>query len=127
MRELSVKINFFIEHGEKVMNTKGTISGTDVCSREERRMVRIPRTMIRTFMQMELKVNRDDFDWLIRCHNCAVDDCPAKEYPPRPLPIPPEYIDNLQMRLGKVMTGILPPTLKTIVKTYYQAPVNSQQ
>ena len=41
-----------------------------------------------------------------------------EEYLPRSLPIPPNYIDNLQSRLVKVKKGILPPTLKMILKTY---------
>ena len=80
-----------------------------------------------TFMQMELEACRDELDWLLRCHNCAAYYCPEEEYLPRPLPIPPDYIDVLQSRLGKVMKGILPPTLKRILKTYYQAPVRPQQ
>ena len=63
------------------------------------------------FMQMELKACRDEFDWLIKCHNFAADNCPEEEYPPRPLLIPPDYIDNFQRRLGTAMNGILPPTL----------------
>ena len=35
------------------------------------------------FIQMELKACRDELDWLIRCHNCAADNWPEEEYPPR--------------------------------------------
>ena len=89
-------------------------------------------TRIRSFTQMELDNCRNELVWLLRCFNCAADSCPEEEYPPRPLPIPPGYIDNLQRRLSKVMKGILPPTLKIILKTYYplpvhQAPVHPQQ
>ena len=90
-------------------------------------MAWIRETRIRTLMQMELEACKDEVDWLIRCDNCAAYNCPKEEYPPRPLPIPPDYIDNLQSRLGKVVKGILPPTLKMILKTYYQAPVHPQQ
>ena len=67
---------------------------------------------------------------MIRCHNCAAFNCSDEEYPARPFPIPPDYIDNLQSRLVKVKKGILPPTLKMIFKMYYhlparQAPVTS--
>ena len=61
---------------------------------------------IMIFMQMELKACWNELDWLIRCHNCAAYNCPEEEYPPRPLPILPDYIDNLQSRLGKVKKGI---------------------
>ena len=37
-RELSVKIKFFIEQDENVINPKETIPGTDVFSEEERKM-----------------------------------------------------------------------------------------
>ena len=40
----------------------------------------------------------------------------------RPLPIPSDCIDNLQSRLIKLKKGILPPTLKMILKTYYHLP-----
>ena len=85
------------------------------------------RNEIRTFMQMKLEACRDELDWLIRCHNCAPCNCPEEEYPPKPLHIPPDYIENVQSRLGKVMKGILPPTLNIILKTHYQAPVHPQQ
>ena len=78
-------------------------------------------------MQMKLESCLDEVDWMIRCHNCATFNCPEEEYP---LPIPLDYIDNLQSRLVKVKKGILPLTLKMIIKTYYhilvhQAPVTS--
>ena len=84
------------------------------------------------FMQMELDNCRDELLWLIRCHNCAADNCPEKEHPRRPLPIPPDYINNLQRRLEKPLNVVLPPTLTMILKTYYllpvrQAPVHPQQ
>ena len=67
---------------------------------------------------------------MIRRHNCSAFNFLQEEYPPRPLPIPPDYIDNLQSRLVKVKKSILPPTVKMILKTHYhlpahQAPVTS--
>ena len=103
-------MNFFAEESENAMNLKGTISGTDVCLEEERTMVWMRGTRIDLFMQMELDSCRNELVWLIRCHNCAVDKYPQEECPPRPLPIPPDYIHSLQRRLGKAMHGILPPT-----------------
>ena len=120
-------MNFFIEQGENAINSKGIISGTDVCSEEEGKMTWMRETRIRISMQMELKACRDELDWLIIRHNCAADNCPEREYPPRPHPFSSDYIDNLQRRLGKVMKGMLPPTLRIILKTYYQAPVRPQQ
>ena len=61
-------------------------------------------------MQLELKACLDEIDCMIRCRNCEAFNCPQKEDPPRSLPIPPDYIDNLQSRLVKVKKGILPPT-----------------
>ena len=72
-------------------------------------------------MQMELKACFDQIDWMIRCHNCEAFNCPQEEYLPRPLSIPPDYIDNLQSRLVKVKKGILPPTLKMVLPAH-QAP-----
>ena len=79
-------------------------------------------TRIRTFIQLELKACLDEIDWTIRCHNCAANNCSEEEYRARPLPIPPGYIDILQSRLVKVNEGILPPSLKMILKTYYHLP-----
>ena len=59
---------------------------------------------------------------MIRCHNCEALNCSQEEYPVRPLPIPPNYIDNLQSRLIEVKHGVLPPTLKMILETYYHPP-----
>ena len=59
---------------------------------------------------------------MIICHNCEAFNCPQEKIPPRPLPIPPDCIDNVQRRLVKVNKGILPPTLKMILKAYYHFP-----
>ena len=61
---------------------------------------------------------------MIRCHNCEALKCPQEEYPARPLPIPPNYIDNFQSRLIKIKKGILPPTFKMIIKTHYPPPTS---
>ena len=79
-------------------------------------------TRIGTFMQLELKVCLNEIDWMIRCHNCEALNCPREEYPARPLPIPLDYINSLQSRLIKVNKGILPPTLKMVLKTHYHLP-----
>ena len=122
-------MNFFIKQDENATNSKGTIPGTDVCSEEEQKMAWIPETRIRTFMQMELEACKDEVDWLIRCDNCAAYSCPNQRRSTLqgPYTYPPDYIDNLRSRLDKVVKGILPPTLKMILKTYYQAPVHPQQ
>ena len=131
-RELPMKMNIFIEQGEDATNPKKSISGDDFyyCSEEDTKMASMCEMKLRTFMQMELKACLDEIDWLIRCPNWAVNNCPEEEYPPRPLAIPPNYIDNLQSRLVKVTKNILSPTLNLILKTYYyfpahQAPVTS--
>ena len=114
-------MNFF-EHDD---------SGEDAlyCS-EKQLMTWMRETKIRTFMQMELEACLDEIDWMIRCHICEALNCSQEEYPPRPLPISPDYIDDLQSRLVKVKKGVLPPTLKMILETYYhlparQAPITS--
>ena len=128
-RVLSVKMNF-IEKGGNAINREETTSGDDVhnWSEEDAKMALMRETRIMTFMQMELEACLDEVGWLVRCNNCAVYNCPEEEYPPKPLPIPPDYIDNLQSRFVKVKKGILPPTLKMIIKTSchlpaHQAPV----
>ena len=113
-------MNFF-DRGESAMNPEESTSGDDVhyWSEEDRKMAWMREIRIRIYMPMELKACWDELDWLMRCHNC-----PEGEYPPRPLHIPPDYIENLQSRLGKVNKGILPPTLKMILKTYYHLPAH---
>ena len=59
---------------------------------------------------------------MITCHNCEALNRPLEEYPARPLPIPLNYIDKLHSRLIKVQQGVLPPTLKMILKTLYNLP-----
>ena len=59
---------------------------------------------------------------MIRCHNCEALNRLQEEYPGRTLPIPPNYVDNLHSRLIKVQQGVLPPTLKMILKTRYNLP-----
>ena len=109
----------FFEQGENAKDPEETVSGDDLfsCSEEAGKMAWMREKRIKVFMQMELDNCRNELGWLIRCHNCSVDNCSEEEYPPRPLPIPPDYIDLLQRGLGRVMKGILPPTLKIILKT----------
>ena len=59
---------------------------------------------------------------MIKCHNCEALNRPQEEYSVRPLPIPPNYIDDLHSRLIKVQQRVLPPTLKMILKTRYNLP-----
>ena len=53
---------------------------------------------------------------------CSANNYSEEEYPSRQLPIPQDYIDNLQSRLIRVKKGILSPTLEMILKTYYHLP-----
>ena len=46
---------------------------------------------------------------MITCLNYEALNRPLEEYPAGPLPIPPNYIDNLHSRLIKVQQGVLPP------------------
>ena len=90
-RVQSVKMNFFIE------KTGNNISEEDAqYSEEYRNMTRVREARIRTFMQLELEACQEEINWMIRCHNCGVLNCPQEEYPARPLSIPTNYIDNLQ-------------------------------
>ena len=73
-------------------------------------------------MQLELEACLEEINWMIRYHNCEALSCPLEEYPARPLPTPPDYIDNLQSRLIKVKKGILSPAQKTVLKTHYHLP-----
>ena len=89
---------------------------------EYEKMLWMREAMIRTFMQLELEACQEEIAWMIVCHNCEALNRPLEEYPARPLPIPPNYIDNLHSRLIKVQQGVLPPTLKMIMKAHYDLP-----
>ena len=87
-------------------------------------MMRTREERIRTFMQLELEACLEEVSWMLRFHNCEALDCPQEEYPARLLPTPPpSYIDNLQSRLIKARKGIFPASLKMILNTKYQLPV----
>ena len=103
-------MNFF-EQGGNAMNPEGTFSGNDVhyCP-EDRKITWMREKRIKLFMLMELENYRNELGWLIRCHNCTVDKCPEKHYPPRSLPIPPGYTEDLERRIRKAMKGMLSPT-----------------
>ena len=113
----SIKMNCFIE------KTGNNIS-EDAQSYSEGyyKMLWMREARIRTFMQLELEACQEEIVWMIRYHNCEALNRPQEEYPARPLPIPPIYIDNLHSRLIKVQQGVWPPTLKKITKTRYNLP-----
>ena len=97
---------------------------TTVDEHEYYKMMRTREARMRTFVQLELEACLEQLNWMIRCHNCEALNCPQEEYPARLLPTPPSsYIDNLQSRLIKVHKGILPASLKTILKINYHPPV----
>ena len=73
-------------------------------------------------MQLELEACLEEINLMLRCHNYEALNRTQEEYPARPLPIPPDYIDNLKSRLIEVKKRIIPPTLKIIIKIYYHLP-----
>ena len=113
----SIEMNCFTE------KTGNNFSEEDAQYFEEyEKMLWMCEAMIRTFMQLELEACQEEIAWMITCHNCEALNRPLEEYPARPLPIPPNYIDNLHSRLIKVQQGVLSPTLKMIMKTRYNLP-----
>ena len=93
----SIKMNCFIE------KTENNISEEDAqYSEEYENMLWMREARIMTFMQLELEACQEEIVWMIRYHNCEALNRPQEEYPTRPLPIPPNYIDNLHSRLIKV-------------------------
>ena len=88
------------------------------------KMVRAREDRIRTFMQLELEACLEEVCWSIRCYNCEVLGCPQEDYPARLLPtLPPDYEDNLVIRLRREQKGIFPASLKMILNSDYQLPV----
>ena len=107
-------MNCFIE------KTENNFSEEDAqCSEGYEKMIWMRVARRRTF---ELEACQQEIVWMFTCHNYEALNRPLEEYPARPLPIPPNYIDNLHSRLIKVQQGVLPPTLKMILKTRYNLP-----
>ena len=65
-------------------------------------MVWMREARIRICMQLELEACVEEINGMIICHNCEALKCPQEEYPARPLPVPPNYIDNMHSRFIKV-------------------------
>ena len=112
-----MKMNCFIEKTANNIPEDAQSYSEEYC-----KILWMREARIRTFMQLELEACQEKIVWMIRCHNCEALNRPQEEYPARPLPIPPNYIDNLQSRLTKVQQGVLPPTLKTILETRCHLP-----
>ena len=110
-------MNCFIE------KTGNNVSEEDAqYSEEYEKMLWMREARIRTFIRLELEACQEEMVWMIRCHNCEALNRPQEDYLARPLPLPPNYIDNLHSRFIKVQQGVLPPTLEMIVKTRYNLP-----
>ena len=87
-------MNCFIEKAEN------SISEEDAqYSEEYEKMLWMRDARIRAHMQLELEACQEEKVWMIRCLNCEALNRPHEEYSARPLPIPPNYIDNLHSRL----------------------------
>ena len=84
------------------------------------KMARAREERIRTSMQLELEACLEKVSWILRCYNCKVLGYTQEEYPARLLPTPPpSCIDNLQSRLIGARKGIIPASLKVILKIEY--------
>ena len=95
-----------------------------VDEQEHFKIMRAREERIRTFMQLELEACLEEVSWMLRRHTCEALDCPQEEYPARLLLTPPpSYIYNLQSSLIKARKGIFPASLKIILTTNYQLPV----
>ena len=101
--KVSVKQMNFFEQGENAMNPEGTISGNNIhCgSKERRKMTWMRELRIRLFMLIELENCRNELRWLLRRDNCIVDNCPKEDHPKMPLPVSPDYTENLRGQRGR--------------------------
>ena len=106
-----------------IEKTGNNVSEEDAQYSEEcEKMLWMREARVKTLMQLELEACQEEIVWMITCHNCEALNRPLEEYPARALPIPPNYIEILHSRLIKVQQGVLPPTLKMILKTRYNIP-----
>ena len=65
---------------------------------------------------MELEACWTETEWLVKCHDCIVNNIAEEHCPPMPLPIPPDYVHNLE-RSEMAVKGILPPPLRYSTRT----------
>ena len=93
-------MNCFIE------KTENNISEDAQYSEEYEKVLWMREARIRTCMQRELEACQEEIVWMISCHNCETLNRPQEEDPASPLPIPPNYIDDLHSRLIKVQQGV---------------------
>ena len=95
----------------KMTSIEHRVPGLIPCS-EGRKLIWMRETRIRLFTQMELETCRNECNWLLRSHHCAVNDFPEEYCPPRHLSIPPDHVKNLVEKWKMARKGILPPSLK---------------
>ena len=77
-------------------------------------------------MILELEVCWNESMWLLRYHEWIINSIPEEYFPPMPLPIPPDYAENLARRSKIVIKSILSPPLKMVLNTYYPLPSQPQ-
>ena len=77
-------------------------------------------------MHMELEACWNKTKWLLRCHECIVNNIAEEYCLPMPLPISTDYADKLGKRSKMAIKDILPPPLKMIRNTYYPLPSQPQ-
>ena len=69
---------------------------------------------------------RNEFDWLITCCHGAVNNCPKEYCPPMFLSVSSYHINKMVKSAEMTEKGILPPTLKIILKTHCPLPVKQK-
>ena len=70
-----LKMNFFTEKTENNISEENA----QFYSEEFYKTVWMREARIRTFMQVELEACVEEINWMIRCHNCEVLNCPQEE------------------------------------------------
>ena len=73
-------------------------------------------------MLVELEKCRNELDWLLICSDRKVNNCPKEDYLPMPLPIPPDYVKNVERRVEIAKKDTLPPSDKMVLKKHFPLP-----
>ena len=100
------------------------IDGSTWRSEEIRKISWMREERRRNFRHMELGASQNETEWLFKYHDCIVNNIPEERWPPMPLPISPDYVQNLGRRAKMAIKGVLPTPLKMMLNTHY--PLRSQ-
>ena len=70
-------------------------------------MIPMREMKIKLLMLMKLEKCRNELGWLVRYEECVVNNCPEEDFPPMPLPVPPDYTKIFGEESGNGQKGYI--------------------